>query len=112
MKKATAYLVLTVMLLGMLPVPAVAAHGAHAHPEAVAHATLQAVSSQADDHHALASLDIHCDHGCQHCVTCAATVGGTPAAPASAVQGSPLPPLFVWVDHPLSIDTPPPQARL
>ena len=104
--KALSWIMAGLLVLGLLP-QAMAmsgqAHGGTVEAVVVAH---DAGGPQAVD------MDMTCDHGCQHCVVCAAVV---PPVAASGLPAPHLPPLVrpvAWMDRPLSIDTPPPQSRI
>jgi len=95
------------LVLGLLPQAMAVSERSHGGPvEAVA-----AVHG-ADEAQQILDADLACDHGCQHCVVCAVVV---PPLTSSRLPAPHLPPVShpaAWMDHPLSIDTPPPQIRL
>lgn len=103
--KVLSWIMAGLLVLGLLPQAMAVSgqsHGSMVEAVATVHDT---GGAQATD------MDIACDHGCQHCVVCAAVV--TPAS-STCLPMPHLPPLVrpvAWMDRPLSIDTPPPQAR-
>ncbi len=104
--KALSWVMAGLLVLGLLPQAMAVSGQRHEDGAEVMAMAHDVVDMQAID------AEMPCDHGCQHCVVCAAVV---PPASSSRLVAPHLPPLVrpvAWMDHPLSIDTPPPQARI